>query len=53
MRKIIFIIKLYGTANWQQGIDNPSFTQWLWEWRVSLKSAKKIANIIYPKIQNN
>ena len=48
VRRWIFILKLVGTANWYQGVDKPSFWQWLCKWRVSWRTAYKVAMILYP-----
>ena len=48
IRRWIFILKLVGTANWYQGVDKPSFWQWLYKWRVSWRTAYKVAMILYP-----
>lgn len=44
---IIFIFNLWGTPNWYKGIDTPTFWQWVYKWRISLKTAIEISNILY------
>jgi hypothetical protein len=39
--------RLLGTANWYQGIDKPNLWQYLFIWRVSPKTALKIAKQIW------
>jgi hypothetical protein len=40
-------LNLIGTRNWYEGIDKPNFIQWIYKWRVSIKTAFKISKIIW------
>ena len=43
IQRIMFFIQLWGTANWYEGIDKPTLWQRIYKWRISPKTAWKIA----------
>jgi len=47
IHRIIFTLKLAGTRGWYEGVDKPNFYQWIFGWRVSIKTAYKVAKIIW------
>ena len=47
VNRSFFIIDLWGTANWYQGIDKPTFWQWLYRWRTSLRTAIEVDKILH------
>ena len=47
LKKIRYAFRLWGTANWYQGIDKPTFWQWTYVWRMSWKTSWKVATIVY------
>lgn len=42
MKKFRFLLRYMGTANWYQGIDKPTFLQWLYQWRIGYGTANKL-----------
>lgn len=47
VKRSFFVINLWGTANWYQGIDKPTFWQRLYKWRTSLSTAIKVDKILH------
>lgn len=47
MRCLILFFKLWGTANWYQGIDKPTLWQRIYKWRISPKTAWTLAKGIW------
>lgn len=47
VKRSFFIIDLWGTANWYQGIDKPTFWQLLYRWRTSLRTAIEVDKILH------
>jgi len=47
VKRSFFILDLWGTPNWDQGIDKPTFWQWLYKWRISLGTAIEIDKILH------
>lgn len=47
LKRVLCFMKLAGTRNYYQGIDKPTFWQWLFKWRLSVKTAWKVSKIIY------
>ena len=48
-KKIRCFLILLGTANWYVGIDNPTFWQRVYGWRLGIKTSWKVAGIIWAK----
>jgi hypothetical protein len=48
MNRLIFFLKLLGTRNYYEGVDKPNPYQWIYKWRIGVKTAWKVACIIYP-----
>lgn len=44
-KKIIFFINFIGTPNWYQGIDKPTFYEWIYKWRIGFKTTKELWSI--------
>ena len=47
VKRSFFVLNLWGTANWYQGIDKPTFWQWAYKWRTSLGTALEIDKILH------
>ena len=48
IRRFICFFKLLGTSNYYRGVDKPNVWQWLYSWRLSVKTAWKLACILWP-----
>jgi hypothetical protein len=46
-KRSFFVLILFGTANWYQGIDKPTIWQWLYKWRTSFRTSIKIDKILH------
>ena len=42
MKKILFILKYFGGKNWHEGIDKPNLYQYIYKWRLGLKTINEI-----------
>lgn len=47
VKRIFFVINLWGTASWYKGIDKPTLWQRVYKWRISPKTAWTLANGIW------
>jgi hypothetical protein len=47
IRRCIFALKFVGSPNWYQGIDKPTFAEWLYKWRIGWGTAWQLAKIRY------
>lgn len=47
VRCLISFFNYWGTANWYQGIDNPTLWQRVYKWRISHKTAWTLAHGIW------
>jgi hypothetical protein len=46
LKRILMTLDFWGTPNWYKGVDEPTFSQWLWKWRVGLKTAWQLSGFI-------
>ena len=46
-RRSLFVLSLLGTPNYYKGIDKPTFLQWLYKWRLNLKTAIEVDKILH------
>jgi hypothetical protein len=44
---IMCILNLIGSANWYVNIDQPTFWQRIYKWRISFKTAFNVAKLIW------
>ena len=44
---VLCFFRMWGTANWYQGIENPTLWQRVYKWRVGIISAARIAYQIW------
>ena len=47
------VFRLWGTANWYVGIDEPTFWERVYKWRLSLKTSIRTAKIIWLNSDQN
>lgn len=47
IQMVLCFFRMLGTANWCQGIDKPNFWQYIYQWRISPKTAWQLANQIF------
>lgn len=43
------VLKLWGSANWYKGVDEPTFYQRIYKWRLPFFTACKVAKQIWLK----
>lgn len=49
MNKIKFFIQILGSSNWYHGIDKPNFWQFIYQWRIGVKTAYELTKLLYGK----
>jgi hypothetical protein len=47
IKRFKLFFSLLGDRNWYEGIDKPTFYQWIYGWRIGFKTAYKVAKIIW------
>jgi hypothetical protein len=47
IKRILYIPHLLGSRNWYIGVDKPNLFQYLYKWRIGIKTAWEVSKIIY------